>query len=64
MSIGGGIIPSTGTSKHTELSYITLRGFIPTLVVQLYNSTPLLAALLSNSQQATVGVSSVTAPVQ
>jgi hypothetical protein len=64
MAIGGGIIPSTGSSQYTELSYVTRRAFIPKLVVQLYNSTPLLAALLSNSQQASGGVSSVTAPVQ
>ena len=47
-----------------DSSYITRRAFIPKLVVQLYNSTPLLAALLSNSQQASGGVSSVTVPVQ
>jgi len=64
MAIGGGIIPSTGSAQYTELSYVTRRAFIPKLVVQLYNSTPLLAALLSNSQQASGGVSSVTAPVQ
>ena len=64
MPIGGGILPSSGSSQYTELSYITRRAFIPKLVVQLYNSTPLLAALLSNSHQASGGVSSVTAPVQ
>ena len=47
-----------------SLTYVTRRAFIPKMVVQLYNSTPLMAALLANSQQATGGVSSVTVPVQ
>jgi len=64
MPIGGGIIPATGSSQYTELTYVTRRAFIPKLVVQLYNSTPLLAALIANSQQASGGVSSVTVPVQ
>jgi hypothetical protein len=34
------------------------------MVVQIYNSTPLLASLIANSQSATGGVSSVTQPVQ
>ena len=64
MPIGGGIIPATGSSQYTELTYVTRRAFIPKLVVQLYNSTPLLAALIANSQSASGGVSSVTVPVQ
>ena len=64
MPIGGGIIPATGSSQYTELTYVTRRAFIPKLVVQLYNSTPLMAALIANSQQASGGVSSVTVPVQ
>ena len=64
MPIGGGIIPASGTSQYNELTYVTRRAFIPKLVVQLYNSTPLLAALLANSQTASGGVSSVTVPVQ
>ena len=64
MAIGGGILPATGSNQFTELTYVTRRAFIPKLVVQLYNSTPLLAALISNSQQASGGVSSVTVPVQ
>ena len=64
MAIGGGILPATGTSQYTELTYVTRRAFIPKLVVQLYNSTPLMAALIANSQQASGGVSSVTVPVQ
>ena len=64
MPIGGGIIPATGSSQYTELTYVTRRAFIPKLVVQLYNSTPLMAALIANSQQASGGVSQVTVPVQ
>ena len=64
MPIGGGIIPATGSTQFTELTYVTRRAFIPKLVVQLYNSTPLMAALIANSQQASGGVSSVTVPVQ
>ena len=64
MPIGGGILPATGSTQFNELTYVTRRAFIPKLVVQLYNSTPLLAALIANSQQASGGVSSVTVPVQ
>ena len=64
MAIGGGVIPATGSAQFNELTYVTRRAFIPKLVVQLYNSTPLMAALIANSQTATGGVSSVTVPVQ
>ncbi len=60
--LGQGIIPSGQIG--TELTYITRRGFIPKLVVQIYNSTPLMAALIGNSQPAMGGVSSVSVPVQ
>jgi len=64
MPIGGGIIPATGSQQYTELTYVTRRAFIPKMVVQIYNSTPLMAALIANSQTASGGVSSVTVPVQ
>jgi len=64
MPIGGGLLPSSSTTQYTELTYVTRRAFIPKMVVQIYNSTPLLAALIANSQTATGGVSSVTQPVQ
>ena len=64
MPIGGGILPASGSTQYTELTYVTRRAFIPKLVVQLYNSTPLLAALIANSQSASGGVSQVTVPVQ
>ena len=64
MPIGGGILPASGTSQYNELTYVTRRAFIPKLVVQIYNSTPLMAALIANSQTASGGVSSVSVPVQ
>jgi len=64
MPIGGGILPASGSTQYTELTYVTRRAFIPKLVVQLYNSTPLMAALIANSQSASGGVSQVTVPVQ
>jgi len=64
MPIGGGILPASGTSQFNELTYVTRRAFIPKLVVQIYNSTPLMAALIANSQTASGGVSSVSVPVQ
>ena len=64
MAIGGGIIPVSGSNQFNELTYVTRRAFIPKMVVQIYNSTPLLAALIANSQQASGGVSSVSVPVQ
>jgi hypothetical protein len=64
MPIGGGIVPASGSTQYNELTYVTRRAFIPKLVVQIYNSTPLMAALIANSQQASGGVSSVTVPVQ
>ena len=64
MPIGGGILPASGSTQYNELTYVTRRAFIPKLVVQLYNSTPLMAALIANSQSASGGVSQVTVPVQ
>ena len=60
---GSGIVPASG-SIATELTYVTRRAFIPKMVVQLYNASPLWAALLANAQTALGGVSSVSVPVQ
>lgn len=60
--LGTGIIPSGAIG--TELTYITRRAFVPKMVVQIYNNTPLLANLIGNSQTAMGGVSSVSVPVQ
>jgi hypothetical protein len=63
--LGTGIVPSGGAnSLGQELQYVTRRAFVKKLVVQIYNTSPLLAALLANSQPATGGVSSVTIPAQ
>lgn len=63
--LGTGVIPSGGQgSLGQELQYVVRRAFVKKLVVQIYNTSPLLAALIANSQPATGGVSSVTIPAQ
>lgn len=63
MPVPGGLLPQTGP-QYTELTAITRRAFIPQLIVQIYNASPLMAALLANAQNAGGGASSVTVPVQ
>ena len=60
---GQGIVPAAGPIAN-ELTYVTRRAFIPKMVVQLYQASPVIAALLGNSQTASGGVSSVSVPVQ
>ena len=60
---GQGIVPAAGPIAN-ELTYVTRRAFIPKMVVQLYQSSPVIAALLANSQTASGGVSSISVPVQ
>jgi hypothetical protein len=43
---------------------VTRRAFVKKLVVQIYNTSPLTAALIANAQPASGGVSSVTIPTQ
>ena len=63
--LGTGIIPSGGAGTlGNELQYVVRRAFVKKLVVQIYNTSPLTAALIANSQPATGGVSSVTIPAQ
>lgn len=63
--LGTGIVPAGGVnSLGQELQYVVRRAFVKKLVVQLYNISPLAAALIANSQPATGGVSSVTIPAQ
>jgi hypothetical protein len=58
-------MPSGGVgSLGQELQYVTRRAFVKKLVVQIYNTSPLAAALIANSQPASGGVSSVTIPAQ
>lgn len=61
--LGTGIIPDSG-AVASELTAVTRRAFIPKLVVQMYQSTPTLAALIANSLTASGGISSITQPVQ
>jgi hypothetical protein len=61
--LGTGIIPATG-AVASELTALTRRAFIPKLVVQIYKSTPTLAALIASAQTASGGISSITQPVQ
>jgi hypothetical protein len=60
---GQGIIPAQ-IPYGQELAATTRRGFMPYYVVQIYQSSPVLAALLSNKQTAGGGVSSISVPVQ
>ena len=61
--LGSGIMPAAG-AVASELTAVTRRAFVPKLVVQTYQSTPLLAMLLANNQTASGGASSITVPVQ
>jgi hypothetical protein len=59
---GVGIQPSGATGA--ELTAITRRAFLPTLTVQIYNSSPFLASAIANAQVASGGISPITVPVQ
>lgn len=61
--LGTGVVPAAGGIAD-ELTAVTRRAFIPQLVIQIYKSTPLLAALMSNAQMASGGISQLTVPVQ
>ncbi len=60
--ISGGIVPSGALGN--QLAAITRRAVIPSLIVQIYQSHPLLSLLLSNAQRARGGVGAVTIPTQ
>src|SRR5262245_40631447 len=60
--LGQGILPSGPAGN--ELVAVTRRAFIPQVVVQIYQATPLLSALLANAEPIEGGVSPITAPVQ
>lgn len=61
-AFNNGIVP--GGAIGNELSAVTRRAFIPSLVVQIYRATPTLSMLFKNAQRAKGGVSQVTVPVQ
>ena len=60
--LGQGIVPSGAAA--TELTAITRRAFLPTLTVQIYNSSPYLASLIASAQVASGGISPITVPIQ
>jgi hypothetical protein len=60
---GSGIIPQQGAIA-SELAAITRRAFLPKVYVQLWKSTPLMAALLAHAQVASGGLSPITVPLQ
>lgn len=64
MPVGGGINPATNTAAYAELTALTRRAFIPSLVMQFGTATPLLALLMNNAQRARGGMSQITQPVQ
>lgn len=64
MPVGGGIAPSIGTAAYNDLTALTRRAYIPSLVMQFGSSTPLLAVLMNNAQRAAGGMSQITQPVQ
>lgn len=61
-TLGQGIISSGNIG--TELTYLTRRGFIYKMIVQIYNSSPTIAGLLASAQTASGGVNPITVPVQ
>lgn len=60
--INTGITP--GGNIGQELSYITRRGFLDKMTVQIYNASPTLAAHLANAQSVSGGINPITEPVQ
>ena len=61
--LGTGVVPASGAIA-SELTALTRRGVIPSMVVQIYQSRPLLACLMSNAETASGGISPITRPVQ
>jgi hypothetical protein len=61
-TLGTGLVP--GGQQGTELSAVTRRAFLPRLIVQIYQASPLMTAMIGNANTAMGGISSVTVPVQ
>lgn len=62
---GSGVLDMQSNSKvGAELTALTRRGVIPSMVVQIYQSRPLLACLMANAESASGGISPITRPVQ
>jgi hypothetical protein len=60
---GQGIIPQQG-AVAAELAATVRRAFLPKVFVQLWKSTPTMAALLAHAQVASGGLSPITVPLQ
>ena len=60
---GTGIIPAQGAIA-AELAAVTRRAFLPKVFIQLWKSTPWMAAMLSHAMVASGGLSPITVPLQ
>src|SRR5580704_12683892 len=60
--IATGMVP--GGALGTEMSAVTRRAFIPELIIQIYQASPVLFMLMRGSQRAAGGVGGITVPVQ
>lgn len=61
--LGQGIIPQQSAVTN-ELAAVTRRAFVPKVFVQLWKSSPAIAALLAGAQVASGGLSPITVPLQ
>jgi hypothetical protein len=60
---GTGVMPDQGSIAN-ELTAVTRRAYSAHVYVQIYSTSPLVAALLNNAQTMSGGVSPITVPVQ
>lgn len=60
---GSGIVPAQGAIA-AELTAVTTRGFMGSVIVCLWQASPLMAALMQSAQLATGGLSPITQPLQ
>lgn len=60
---GSGIVPSPG-AVASELTNVTRRAFIDKCFVQIWQASPLIAALIETAELASGGLSPITAPMQ
>lgn len=60
---GTGVIPAAG-AVATELTNVTRRAFIESVIVQIYQADPMIAALLETAVMASGGLSPITANLQ
>lgn len=61
--LGQGVIPAAGPIA-SELSATVRRAYMTSLIVQIYQASPLLAALMQSAQMASGGLSPITQPIQ